>query len=93
MCGFWKINYVLDCDWDYTDFSIWGKCSYMCGYETNQEKGSPIDIVHANAKPENFKLSTPDGENLESEDYRDVCTIFDMKTLSIISLQFLNIST
>jgi len=68
-----------DCDWDYTDFSQWGKCSYTCGYETNQAKGSPIDIVHANAKPENFKLSTPDGENLESEDYRDKFTSGTLK--------------
>merc|ERR1712200_196297 len=37
------------------------------------------DIVHANAKPENFKLSTPDGENLESEDYRDKFTSGTLK--------------
>ena len=75
---FWllKNRFVLDCDWDYTDFSQWGKCSYTCGYETNQEKGSPIDIVTANAEPNTFTLSTPDGGNIESESYRDVMHSF-----------------
>jgi len=63
-----------DCDWDYTDFSIWAKCSYTCGYETNQEKGSPIDIVTASATTDTFALSTPDGGTIESNSYRDKLT-------------------
>jgi len=68
-----------DCDWDYTDFSIWGKCSYTCGYETNQEKGSPINIVTATAEDDTFTLSTPGGESLESEAYRDKYTAGTLK--------------
>jgi len=62
------------CAWDYTDFSYWAKCSYTCGYETNQEKGSPINIKPASATPQTFTLSTPDGGNIESESYRDKYT-------------------
>jgi len=31
--------------WDYTDFSVWGNLFPTCGTGTNQQKGSPIDIV------------------------------------------------
>merc|ERR1719300_395450 len=61
-----------DCEWDYDDFPNWGKCSYTCGYKSNQENGSPINIDTSADKTtsQTFKLSTPSDENLESSSYR-----------------------
>ena len=82
---FEKSSLFLDCDWDYTDFSFWAKCSYACGYETNQEKGSPIDIVTASVTTDTFTLSTPDGGTIESNSYRDVMHSFCKENLSKMS--------
>jgi len=69
-----------DCEWDYDDFPNWAKCSYTCGYKSNQENGSPINIDTSSDKitSQTFELSTPSGENLESSSYRTLWNSGDL---------------
>ena len=73
-CGVYILKLISDCEWDYDDFPNWAKCSYTCGYKSNQENGSPINIDTSSDKitSQTFELSTPSGENLESSSYRTV---------------------
>jgi len=57
-----------NCPWNYEDFSYWGSndCWYTCGGGTNQEMGSPIDIVNIDnpSTADVDEKNTEDGTNL-----------------------------
>jgi len=62
------------CDWNYYDFSFWAKCSFWCGYETNQNKGSPINIDTTDPDLDDsklWKLTTESGGSSSIKDNKN----------------------